>query len=102
MPTPPSPDSASAGLAAPSIGALGGSSLDVLPYPPINLAGWTIIGSDDSDLGDDIDEPILVGPQGTHIETWREGYPYESRLSRREYEDIKRSLQIELLKLQSW
>jgi polyphosphate kinase 2 len=34
--------------------------------------------------------------------TWREGYPYEHRLSRPEYEREKRSLQIELLKLQSW
>jgi polyphosphate kinase 2 len=34
--------------------------------------------------------------------TWREGYPYDQRMSRREYERIKRSLQIELLKLQSW
>jgi polyphosphate kinase 2 len=35
-------------------------------------------------------------------ETWREGYQYAERMSRREYEDCKRSLQIELLKLQSW
>jgi polyphosphate kinase 2 len=33
---------------------------------------------------------------------WREGYPYDKRLSRHEYEELKRSLQIELLKLQSW
>ncbi len=33
---------------------------------------------------------------------WREGYPYDKRLSRHEYEKLKRSLQIELLKLQSW
>ena len=35
-------------------------------------------------------------------ETWREGYPYDKKMSRREYEDIKRDLQIELLKMQSW
>jgi polyphosphate kinase 2 len=34
--------------------------------------------------------------------TWREGYPYERKMSRKEYEDQKRSLQIELLKMQSW
>jgi polyphosphate kinase 2 len=40
--------------------------------------------------------------EGADAETWREGYPYDQRMSRREYEDLKRSLQIELLKLQSW
>jgi polyphosphate kinase len=33
---------------------------------------------------------------------WRQGYPYDHKMTRHEYEDIKRSLQIELLKLQSW
>ena len=33
---------------------------------------------------------------------WREGYPYEKKLSRRKYERSKRELQIELLKLQVW
>jgi polyphosphate kinase 2 len=36
------------------------------------------------------------------VDTWREGYPYDERLSRREYERDKRLLQIELLKLQAW
>jgi polyphosphate kinase 2 len=36
------------------------------------------------------------------VDTWREGYPYEERLSRSEYERTKRALQIELLKLQRW
>jgi polyphosphate kinase 2 len=35
-------------------------------------------------------------------DAWREGYPYDKRMSRHEYEKHKRSLQIELLKLQSW
>jgi polyphosphate kinase 2 len=35
-------------------------------------------------------------------ETWREGYPYDKKMSRHEYEDLKRELQIELLKMQSW
>ena len=34
--------------------------------------------------------------------TWREGYPYDERMTRHEYERSKRLLQIELLKLQSW
>jgi polyphosphate kinase len=45
-------------------------------------------------------EPVLkVDP---HAETWREGYPYDKKMTRHEYEQIKRDLQIELLKLQSW
>ena len=36
------------------------------------------------------------------VETWREGYPYDKRMTRAEYERTKRSLQIELLKFQSW
>ena len=35
-------------------------------------------------------------------DAWREGYPYESKLSRRIYERRKRELQIELLKMQLW
>lgn len=33
---------------------------------------------------------------------WREGYPYETKISRRLYERRKRELQIELLKMQLW
>jgi polyphosphate kinase len=42
----------------------------------------------------------LVRPDGSRVDTWREDYPYDNRLSRPKYEIIKRSLQIELLKLQ--
>jgi polyphosphate kinase 2 len=35
-------------------------------------------------------------------EAWRHGYPYVEKLGRKSYEKQKRSLQIELLKLQSW
>lgn len=52
---------------------------------------------DDSD-----DDPTLVGPGGSPVDTWRQGYPYDDRLSRVEYERQKRLLQIELLKLQNW
>ncbi len=37
----------------------------------------------------------------TGLPSWREDYPYEKRMSRREYERVKRLLQIELLKLQA-
>jgi polyphosphate kinase len=42
----------------------------------------------------------LVRQDGTTVETWREDYPYDKRMSRKEYSKTKRALQIELLKLQ--
>ncbi len=51
---------------------------------------------------DEVDDPVLIGPDGTPVDTWKEGYPYDDRMSRREYEMTKRLLQIELLKMQSW
>jgi polyphosphate kinase 2 len=51
---------------------------------------------------DEVDDPVLVGPDGLPIETWREGYPYDTRMSRGEYDTVKRLLQIELLKMQTW
>jgi polyphosphate kinase len=53
-------------------------------------------------LDDGDDDPVLLTPDGQQVDTWREGYPYEERLSREEYERDKRLLQIELLKLQNW
>jgi hypothetical protein len=53
-------------------------------------------------MWDEIDDPVLLGPHGTPVDTWREDYPYDERFSRHEYEREKRLLQIELLKLQSW
>ena len=56
---------------------------------------------DDSDEDWD-DDGELFGPDGERIETWREGYPYNERLPRKEYEREKRRLQIQLLRLQGW
>jgi polyphosphate kinase 2 len=53
-------------------------------------------------LDDDDDDPVLVNPLGVYVDTWREGYPYDHRMDRDEYERNKRLLQIELLKLQNW
>ncbi|WP_309108476.1 polyphosphate kinase 2 [Arthrobacter sp.] len=53
-------------------------------------------------LDDDDDDPVLVSPHGTPVDTWREGYPYAARMTREQYEMEKRLLQIELLKLQKW
>ena len=35
-------------------------------------------------------------------DSWRQGYPYAQKMTRAEYENLKRSLQLELLKLQAW
>src|SRR5262245_39425438 len=59
------------------------------------LEGYRVIDDDD-------DDPVLVNRNGDLIDTWREGYPYDERVSREEYEHDKRMLQIELLKLQNW
>jgi polyphosphate kinase 2 (PPK2 family) len=50
----------------------------------------------------DDEEPVLLRLDGTPVETWREHYPYGDRMTREEYDRLKRKLQIELLKLQYW
>ena len=50
----------------------------------------------------DDDEAVLLDREGREIATWREDYPYLQRMNRQDYERIKRTLQIELLKMQSW
>ncbi|WP_434741316.1 polyphosphate kinase 2 [Micromonospora sp. SH-82] len=61
------------------------------------------------DLADDYrvadghdDDPVLLRPDGSPVDTWREDYPYDHRMERDEYDRDKRLLQIELLKLQEW
>ena len=51
---------------------------------------------------DEVDDPVLLRPNGMPVGTWREGYPYDERMTRHEYEFTKRLLQIELLKMQAW
>ena len=53
-------------------------------------------------VDEDDDDPVLVDADGNAVDTWRENYPYDERLSRTAYEHDKRLLQIELLKLQNW
>jgi polyphosphate kinase 2 len=53
------------------------------------------------DDADDDDDPMLRVGDGI-VDTWRDGYPYDERMSRAQYEHEKRLLQIELLKLQKW
>ena len=54
------------------------------------------------DETDDEDEPVLRWKDGRLVDTWREGYPYDERMPRPDYEAVKRLLQIELLRLQNW
>lgn len=47
-------------------------------------------------------DPDLIDPQGNPVYTWQEGYPYDTRMDRQEYELEKYKLQVELLKYQYW
>jgi len=59
------------------------------------LAGLTVEDNDD-------DDPVLLWPDGRPVDTWREDYPYDERMTRDYYDHAKRLLQIELVKLQNW
>lgn len=54
------------------------------------------------DTFDEIDDPVLIGPDGLPVESWKEGYPYKRKLGHKSYEREKRLLQVELLKAQEW
>ncbi|WP_167001504.1 polyphosphate kinase 2 [Mumia sp. ZJ430] len=47
-------------------------------------------------------DPDLIDPLGNPIETWRDDYPYDTRMDRDRYEREKYRLQVELLKFQYW
>jgi polyphosphate kinase 2 (PPK2 family) len=51
---------------------------------------------------DDEDDPVLLRPDGSVVDTWREDYPYAERMTRAGVRPDKRLLQIELIKLQNW
>jgi polyphosphate kinase 2 len=54
-------------------------------------------------IGEDHDDdPILLDTRGQPVDTWRENYPYDERIDRKDYDEQKYLLQIELLKLQNW
>ena len=57
-----------------------------------------------SDLGESLrpeGEELDDRPRSDGLPAWRQGYPYDKKLGRKEYERTKRLLQIELLKLQA-
>jgi polyphosphate kinase 2 (PPK2 family) len=60
-----------------------------------NLHGWSVQDLDD-------DDAVLLDTDRSEITTWKQNYPYSKRMPEDEYEVIKRSLQNELLKMQSW
>ena len=51
------------------------------------LTGWSLIDETDGfDVDNDVhDDPVLVGPDGQPVTTWQEDYPYDVRMTRREY-----------------
>ncbi|BAH49599.1 polyphosphate kinase 2 [Rhodococcus opacus] len=58
--------------------------------PEIDEIGELLRKSGRKHAIDDTDQP------------WRHGYPYDAKMTRRQYENRKRKLQIELLKFQAW
>ena len=61
----------------------------------LRIEGYTVQGATEED-------PILIGPDGAAVETWRDNYPYDELMDREEYEEKKYRLQVELLKFQYW
>lgn len=48
------------------------------------------------------EDAVLLKPDGSAVETWRDDYPYDELMDREEYELEKYKLQVELLKFQYW
>ena len=79
------------------------TAIEGQPGELIDLRQWRLNQLPDEFSDEDWDDDReLYGPDGLRVETWRESYPYDERMERREYEVAKRRLQIELLKLQGW
>jgi polyphosphate kinase 2 len=78
---------------------------DVVPADMREAVGSSPLAEDLARLRvdyDDDEDPVLVRSDGSIVDTWREGYPYDTRMARAEYDGAKRQLQIELIKLQNW
>ena len=61
----------------------------------LRIEGYQVEGAVEED-------PVLIGPDGKAVETWRENYPYDSLMSREQYDEEKYALQVELLKFSYW
>jgi len=59
-------------------------------------------GAQDLEEIGDLLEETAPELDGDETSPWRQGYPYDTKLKRKEYERLKNGLQIELLKLQAW
>ena len=80
-------------------------AVDVLPTGMQDAVRTSPLADDLAGLrvdSDDEDDPVLLRPDGSVVDTWREDYPYDERMTREEYDRTKRLLQIELIKLQNW
>jgi polyphosphate kinase 2 len=80
-------------------------AVDVLPEDMRDAVEGSPLADDLAGLrvdADDEDDPVLLRPDGSVVDTWREDYPYPERMGRDEYDRQKRLLQIELIKLQNW
>ncbi len=54
------------------------------------------------EIGELLRKSGRMRPDDSPDAPWRHGYPYDKKMTRRQYEHRKRALQIELLKLQAW
>ncbi|WP_131103383.1 polyphosphate kinase 2 [Ornithinimicrobium sufpigmenti] len=61
----------------------------------LRLEGYTVQGATEED-------PVLIAPDGSAVETWRQGYPYDELMDEAVYQQQKYDLQVELLKFQYW
>ncbi|MEX5235111.1 polyphosphate kinase 2 [Kocuria arenosa] len=61
----------------------------------LTVQGYTVRDGQSND-------PDLIDPGGSAVETWRQDYPYGELLDREVYELAKYQLQVELLKFQYW
>jgi len=92
----------------PAPAPVGASVVDLAQHrhviPASGPQAWDLLAdmADVRVVYDEDDEPILLLPDGRPIDTWRENYPYDTKMTRDQYDHEKRLLQIELLKLQSW
>ena len=78
------------------------TSTETQPEPEFELArpGQVDVTPEIDEIGEILgyDRPGSNGPDAA----WRQGYPYDEKISRKGYEREKHKLQIELLKLQAW
>ena len=60
----------------------------------IHVDGYTVVDDED-------DDPTLLDPAGIAVDTWRENYPYEHRMTDPPTMEQNTSPQAELRKLQT-